>query len=251
MMCSKLRQVQGFSIVLLLCNGFLTIDPAVAQSTQKVEIAQANQVEMVYNQMNQSMNSAFQEIIPFLGALQQLEKIQTDEQLLSLAQQLTPVATRITNNFTQAYQSGEKMIPMLPQGIIETKYMETIVVLNGLGAVAFTPWIEILTNIQQSYQIGNANQLESAMKQIPEAANKIVQFAGQAQSVAQQGQQLQTALNNNNANSGGNMSPADYQKMAQIYRMGHETSMSIINNMRSDGEWQHNYSTGQDEYKYY
>lgn len=249
-MFSSLRQIQGCSIlVLLLCNGLVAIAPTLAQANPPIQIAQANSVDMVYNQMNQSMNSAFQEIIPFLSALQQLEKIQTDEQLLSLAQQLTPVATRITTNFTQAYNSGEKMLPMLPQGAIETEYMGTIVTLNGLGAMAFSPWVEILTNIQKAYQTENPSQLESAMMQIPEAANKILQFAGQSQSVAQQGQQLQTALNN--ANSRGDMSPADYEKMAQIHRMGHETSMNILRNMASDGEWRYNYSTGQDEYRYY
>ncbi|MGI0481906.1 hypothetical protein ACN4EE_14090 [Geminocystis sp. CENA526] len=246
-MFSKLRLIQGGSIVFLLCNGLVSIEPTLANPT--IEIAQANSVEMVYNQMNQSMNSAFQEIIPFLSALQQMEKIETDEQLLSLTQQLTPVATRITNNFTQAYNSGEKMMPMLPQGTIETEYMGTIVTLNGLGALAFTPWVQILNSIQQAYQTQNANQLKQALERMPEATNKLLQFAGQAQSVAQQGQQIQTARSN--ANSGGNMSPADYEKLSQIHRMGHETSMSIINNMKSDGEWRYNYSTGQDEYRYY
>ncbi|WP_017295484.1 hypothetical protein [Geminocystis herdmanii] len=250
-MLLKLRKIQSFSIVLLLCNSFLIIDRTLAQSTPSIEIAQANSVDMTYNQMNQSMNSAFQEIIPFLSALQQIEKIETDEQLLSLAQQLTPVATRITNNFTQAYNSGEKMLPMLPQGTIETEYMGTIVTLNGLGALAFTPWIEILNSIQQAYQTQNANQLKQTLERMPEATNKLIQFAGQAQSVAQQGQQIQTALNAQNSATNNNMTPAELQMRSNMSRMAHETNMSIINNMGSSGEWQHNYSTGQDEYKYY
>lgn len=246
-MFSKLRQIQGCSIVLLLCNGLISIEPSLANPT--IEIAQANSVDTVYNQMNQSMNSAFQEIIPFLGALQQLEKVETDEQLLGLAQQLTPVATRITNNFTQAYNSGEKMMPMLPQGTIETEYMANIVTLNGLGALAFTPWVEILTNIQQAYQTQNPNLLKQTLERMPEATNKLLQFAGQAQSVAQQGQQWQTV--SNNTNSGENMSARDYERWVQINRMGHETSMNILRSISSDGEWQYNNSTGKYEYRYY
>lgn len=245
------RKIQSISIVLLLCQSFVTIDQTIAQSTAKIEIAQANQVDMVYNQMNQSMNSAFQEIIPFLSALQQIEKIETDEQLLSLAQQLTPVATRITTNFTQAYNSGEKMIPLLPQGTIETQHMANIVTLNGLGALAFTPWIEILTSIQQAYQTQNANQLKQTLEKMPEATNKLLQFAGQAQSVAQQGQQIQAAQNAQNSAVNNNMSPEEYQMRSNMSRMAHETSMNILRGIDSDGEWQYNYSTGEDEYKYY
>lgn len=248
-MLLKLSKIGSFSIVLLLCNGFLTMEHTVVQSMPKIEIAQANSVDIVYKQMYQSMNSGFQEIIPFLSTLQQMEKISTDEQLLSLAQQLTPVATRITNNFTQAYNSGQTILPLLPQGTIETQHMANIVTLNRNGALAFTPWIEILTSIQQAYQTQNPNQLKQSLERMPEATNTLIQFATQSQSVAQQGQQLQARINN--APSNNNMSLAEMQMMSNLSRMTHETNMSIINNMGADGEWQHNYSTGEDEYRYY
>ncbi|UAJ71440.1 hypothetical protein IQE94_09630 [Synechocystis sp. PCC 7339] len=210
-------------------------------------LAQAGQVDLVYNQMGQSMDGALQEILPFLSVLSQLEQVQTDEQLLALTHQLRPMATRITTNFSQAYQAGELMLPLLPAGTVQTEYLGTIVTLNGLGALAFSPWQEIFTTIEQAYAIQNTALLQTAIGQIPQAAEKLNQFAGQFQMVVQQGQQIQAAQ----VTAPNNLSVAEAQMMSNMSRMMHETNMDILNNMGSDGEWRLNYGTGQQEYQYY
>jgi len=215
-----------------------------------IQVAQNSSVDLVYNQMNQSMNNAFQEILPFLNGLNQLQNISRDEELLALTQQLTPMATRITTNFNQAYNMGEKMIPLLPQGTIETQYLQNIVTLNGLGYSSFLPWLEIFTSINQSYQTQNVNQLKATLQKIPVAINKIVEFSNQSQLVAQQGQQIQATFNPQN-NSNNTMSPEEYQIRSNKSRMTHETNMNILRGMESDGEWRYNPATGQDEYKYF
>lgn len=210
-------------------------------------LAQAGQVDLAYNQMGQSMDGALQEILPFLSVLSQMEQVQTDEQLLALTQQLRPMATRITTNFSQAYQAGQLMLPFLPAGTMQTEYLGTIVTLNGLGALAFSPWQEIFATIDQAYAMQNTALLQAAIGQIPQAAEKLNQFAGQFQMVVQQGQQIQAAQ----VAAPNNLSPTEAQMMSNMSRMMHETNMGILNNMGSDGEWQFNYGTGQEEYQYY
>ncbi|AGF51354.1 slr1869 [Synechocystis sp. PCC 6803] len=227
-------------------NHLLASSPSYYPPAQTL-VAQGNQAEMAYAQMDQSMTNAMGEIVPFLTLLSEMENVQTDEQLLALAQQLYPMANRITNNFSQAYQAGEVLLPMLPAGSMETQYLSTVVAINGLGSLAFSPWQEILGQIQQAYQAENTAILQAAIAKVPPAINKLAEFGGQLQSVFQQGQQIQASQ----ASASSNMSPEYYQRMSDIYRMGHETSMGILNNIRSDGEWHYNYSTGRDEYQYY
>ncbi|WLT36964.1 hypothetical protein NON20_12875 [Synechocystis sp. B12] len=118
-------------------NHLLASSPSYYPSA-KTLVAQGNQAEMAYAQMDQSMTNAMGEIVPFLTLLSEMENVQTDEQLLALTQQLYPMANRITNNFSQAYQAGEVLLPMLPAGSMETQYLSTVVAINGLGSLAFS-----------------------------------------------------------------------------------------------------------------
>lgn len=256
-MLKTLKYLNFSSALVIIVHGSLISNSVMAKDqylgnnavTSPTKLAQAQQWELSYNQMSQSMNSAFGEILPFLNALSKMENIQTDEELLAMVQQLTPVVNRITGNFSQAYQIGEQMMPLFPQGRMETEYVGTIVTLNGLGALAFSPWLEIFNSINNAYQTQNPQQLQSAIAQMPPALNKILEFANQAQSVVQQGQQLQQS-----STAGSNtetMTPAQYQMYSNMSKMMHETNMNILRSISSDGEWRYNPATGKDEYSYF
>ena len=223
-----------------------------ASGSQSPQLAQNVSVETGLAQMNHLMNAGYQDLLPFLQILSQLEQAQTDEQLLAIVQRVKPLAVRMNQNFSQGYQVGQRAIAQLPADRVETQYMNTIVILSGVGAETFSPWVDLLTAIEQAYASQNSDQLLRALQQLPASAQKIEQFASATQSVIAQGQQLNQKLQaSTDTGSSGNtqsMSPSQVRMMMQMRQRMHETNMNIIRNIGSDGGWRYNYSTGQGEY---
>ncbi|MBD2394222.1 hypothetical protein H6G11_08115 [Cyanobacterium aponinum FACHB-4101] len=236
---------------------------SVSEDNSVMEIAQATQADMLYNQMNQYMGAAFQGIPVFANGLGQMQTMQNEQQLYTLLQQLIPIATNVAGNFNQAYQIGQQLTPMIPANSPYATIVQQWTLLNGQGANTFASWIDTLMPMQQALQTQNVSQMESAITrwryaiaQMQNAVNQTITLANGLQAVTQQTNNILASYQNaqataNSVNYGNDMTMAEYEMMSRMSNMMHETNMSIINNMGSDGEWRYNYSTGEDEYIYY
>jgi len=256
------RLISFFSISILSSTTIFIPDKVFAQNlflsndNSTVEIAQANQAEVLYNQMNQYMGTAFQGIPVFANGLSQLETIQNEQQLSTLLQELIPVVTNIAGNFNQAYQIGQQLTPMIPANSPYATIVQQWTLLNGQGVNTFATWIDTLMPMQQALQTQNQQQMEGAIAQMQNAVNQTVTLANGLQTVTQQTNSILANYQNsqvttNSGSYGNDMTMAEYEMMSRMSSMMHETNMNIINSMGSDGEWRYNYGTGEDEYIYY
>lgn len=233
---------------LLLCGGIMPIKTVNAQ-TAPFTVAQNSKFDRHYGQMNQYSNSAYNEILPFLTGLSQMETVATDEQLLTLVQQLNPLANSIASNFAQSYQAGEKMLPSLTVNNSQTEYLRNVITLQGMGYNTFAPWTNIFNQILTAYENQDSNMLRGALEQFAPNVQQILNFANQTQAVINQGNQVVASFNNNTVTAPpAQMTARDANTYSQMSKMMHQTSMSILNNMGSSGEWRYNSSTGNDEY---
>jgi hypothetical protein len=221
-------------------------------------VAQADQLNMMYNQMNQSMGNAFQAIPLFANGLSQMENMQNEQQLYVLLQQLIPIAHNISNNFNQAYQIGQQLTASLPSGSPQAMIINQWTNLNGQGVNTFANWLNALVPMQQALQTQNSAQMETAVAQMFNAVNETVNLANGVQIVTQETNNIIASYsnsgngNNSNANWGNSngMSMAEYQMLSQMSASMHDTSMNILNNIGgvNCNSWNYNYSTGNDEY---
>lgn len=228
----------------------------VSGDNSMMEIAQATQADMLYNQMNQYMGAAFQGIPVFANGLGQMETMQNEQQLYTLLQQLIPIATNVAGNFNQAYQIGQQLTPMIPANSPYATIVQQWTLLNGQGANTFASWIDTLMPMQQALQTQNVSQMESAIAQMQNAVNQTIAFGNGLQAVTQQTNNILASYQNaqttaNSGSYGNDMTMAEYEMMSRMSSMMHETNMSILEGMGSDGEWRYNYATGEDEYIYY
>ncbi|MBF2058352.1 MAG: hypothetical protein IGQ45_14330 [Cyanobacterium sp. T60_A2020_053] len=242
--CSSALTLSG----LLLCGNVVQVKIVNAQAAP-FTVAQSNQFEQYYGQMNQYSNSAYNEILPFLTALSQMETVETDEQLLTLVQRLNPLANRIATNFGQSYQTGEKMLPSLKANNPQTEYLHNVITLQGVGYNTFTSWVNIFNQILTAYQNQDSKLLQEVLGQFSPAVEQILSFANQTQGVINQGNQIIASINNNTvAQPPANITATDANPYAQMSKMMHQTSINILKNMGASGEWRYNPSTGNDDY---
>ncbi len=227
----------------LLWCGSLSMIQSVSAQNQPMIVAQNNQFQQHYGQMNQYSALAYNEILPFLTGLSQMENVATDEELLTLMQQLNPIANRITNNFAQSYQAGEKIIPPANANNPQNEYLRNVININGIGYNTFSPWTNIFNQILTAYQKEDAEMLQSALLQMPPAVEQIMNFADQTQAVINQGNQVVASMNNTPP-----VTSSNTQNYSAMSGMMHQSTMSILSNMGSGGEWRYNYGTGQDEF---
>lgn len=256
------RLISFFSLSILSSTTIFIPDQVFAQNlflsnhNSTIEVAQANQAEMLYHQMNQYMGNAFQGIPVFANGLSQMETIQNEQQLSALLQQLIPVATNIAGNFNQAYQIGQQLTPMIPANSPYATIVQQWTLLNGQGVNTFATWIDALMPMQQALQTQNQQQMQNAMAQMQNAVNQTVILANGLQTVTQQTNSILANYQNSQVttNSGSysnEMTMAEYEMMSRMSSMMHETNMNILRNIGPDGEWRYNYGTGEDEYIYY
>lgn len=247
------QQIFRIFVAFLACQTLITGNIVQAKETSvlrfyhsSVELAQANQEELMLNQMNQSMTSAFNDIPIFINDLNQIESAaQNDQQLNLLLQKLIPMATRITGNFAQAHQIGQQINAMIPANTQEALIMNQILTINSQGAATFAGWIDVFVPMQQALQTQNANQFETAASQLPNVINQTTMFMHVVQNFAQgyNNNQTNTTPSNNNQ-----MTLDQINQLSNISTQMHNTNMNIINNMGGGGEWRYNPATGQDEW---
>lgn len=261
-MFKSYRLMAFFSISIFSSTTVFITDKVSAQNiflsndNSTVEIAQANQAEALYNQMNQYMGAAFQGIPIFANGLSQMETIQSEQQLSALLQELIPIATNIAGNFNQAHQIGQQLTPMIPANSPYATIVQQWTLLNGQGVNTFASWVDTLMPMQQALQTQNQLQMEGAIAQMENAVNQTLTLANGLQTVTQQTNSILANYQNSQAttNSGGygnDMTMEEYEMMSRMSSMMHETNMSILKGMDSDGEWRYNSATGKDEYIYY
>jgi hypothetical protein len=250
------KQITRISVVFLAFQGLIFSNVANAEnltlskiSFPTMEIAQANQAEMILNQMNQSMTSAFEEIPTFINGLSYMETAaQSDQELAQLLQQLIPVVARITGNFAQAYQAGEQISSMLPPNSQERMIMSQLQMINGNGANTFAAWIDVLAPMQQALYSQNMNQFETAANQLPNVINQTMEFMNGVETIAQS---YNNSANNHVAPSNNQDDLNRINTLSNIQSTMHNINMGILKNMDSNGEWRYNPATGQDEWNYY
>lgn len=248
------QQIFRISVAFLACQTLIIGNIVQAKETSiprfyhsSVELAQANQGELMLNKMNQSMTAAFNDIPTFMNDLSQIESAaQNDQQLNLLLQKLIPIATRITGNFAQAYQIGQQINAMIPANTQEALIMNQMLTINGQGAATFAGWIDVFTPMQQALQTQNVNQFETAASQLPDVINQTTMFMNVVQNFAQaynNNNQANTTPSNNNQ-----MTLDQINQLSNISTQMHNTNMNIINKMGASGEWRYNPATGQDEW---
>ncbi len=234
------KQISCFSIAFFAFQSLMISDIAHAEnlsspkfSQQPVELAQTNQAEVMLNQMSQSMTMAFEEIPTFVNGLSQMNSVENDEQLSTLLQQLTPIATRITGNFAQAYQISQQISPMIPANSQEGILMNQIMEINGQGATIFGSWIDILMPMQEAIYTQNMNQFQMATGQMPNIINQTMMFMNSVQAFVDNNQ---TNYANSNAVPNNQSSLDDINTLSNISSQTYQMNMNILQNINTNSQ---------------